>query len=142
MPPNKAVKLMKDYQANNFNAKKTLLENGYSEKTASKMQHEIMKRAEKRVKGMLPIDENKSLKETSNDVLALLGYTKDDVIKELLKVIQQDRDFTNKLKAMQPLLRSLNYNIDDTEQQKTPAVNITVEKLNTDNSGIRDIEAS
>ena len=131
MPPSKAVKLLKDYQANNFNATKTLKDNGYKDSTANKEQYKTMARAQKVVKSMLPIGEDRDLKETSQDVLALIGYTREDVIKELLKVINQDKDLTNKLKAMSPLLKAINYNLDDSEQTTAPTVNITVEKVNT-----------
>jgi len=135
MPPSKAVKLMKDYRANNFNATKTLLDNGYKESTAQKEQYKTMERANKVVKAMLPIDKDNTIQETSQDVLALIGYTREDVIKELIKVVNQDRDLTNKLKAMKPLLDAINYRLEDDNTQKTPSVNITVERVETNASG-------
>ena len=136
MDTNKATKLLKDYRLNNFNAKKTLLDNGYSEQTANKQAKVIMERAKRVVDTKLDLD-TKDVKEASDDVLSLLGFNSDDVITELKKVIEQDRDFTNKLKAMKPLLDALNYRLDDDNNQKAPSVNITVEEVKT---GIKDIE--
>jgi hypothetical protein len=69
------------------------------------------------------------------------------VLKELKKVIEQDRDFTNKLKALAPALQQVGINLTTEEQQAAPKVSITVEKLehNTQNTPqhreVREIES-
>ena len=138
MSTNKATKLLKDYSKNNYNAYKTLVENGYSEETAKKQSKVILERARKAVDNKLELN-NKDIKEASDDVFTLLGYDSKDIINELKKVVEQDRDFTNKLKAMKPLLDALNYRLDDDNNQKAPSVNITVEEVKTSNDVI-DIE--
>lgn len=117
---------MKDYAKNNYNAKKTLLENGYSENTANKIPGVILESARKRVNESLYDNQEKSIKETSKDVFELIGITREDIIKELKTVILQDKDFTNKLKAMKPLLDSMDYRLDSDSTQKTPTVSLTL----------------
>ena len=136
MSTTKATKLLKDYRLNNFNAKKTLLDNGYSEETALKQGKRTIEVAQKVVNDKLQLNKT-DIKETAQDVFELVGLSREDVILELTKVLQQDRDFTNKLKAMKPLLDALNYRLDDDNNQKAPSVNITVEEVKT---GIKDIE--
>ena len=132
MSTTKATKILKDYHANNFNAYKTLIENGYSEETANKQSKRTIEAAQKLVNKKLELT-NTDIKETATDVFQLVGMSRQDVIDELTKVLQQDRDFTNKLKAMKPLLDALNYRLDDENVQKAPSVNITVEKVQTNN---------
>jgi hypothetical protein len=79
------------------------------------------------VKKSLKLDTN-DIQETSRTVLDIVGINKDDVIKEYLKVILQDRDLTNKLKAMTPLLRELSIRLDEVEVKTTPSINITVKE--------------
>lgn len=133
MSPTKATKLLKDYRENNFNAYKTLMQNGYSEETALKQGKRTIEAAQKIVNEKLQLN-NTDIKATAQDVFTLVGMSSEDVINELKKVVEQDRDFTNKLKAMKPLLDALNYRLDDDNVQKAPSVNITVEKLNTETS--------
>ena len=137
MPTNKAIKLLKDYKANNFNAKKTLMDNGYTEQSATKASRTILNRADKAVKATLPIDTN-SLQETATDVFTLLGYDRNDVVKMLKDVVEQNRDFTNKLKAMKPLLDALNYRLDDNEQGTMPQVNIKLDNVSIESPNIRE----
>ena len=132
MSPTKASKLLSDYNKNNFNAYKTLKENGYSEKTAKAVAKRTLNTAHETVNRSLQLD-NKDIKETSKTVFDIVGISPEDTIKELVKVLQQDRDFTNKLKAMKPLLDALNYHLEDDNNQKAPSVNITVEKVDTGN---------
>jgi hypothetical protein len=125
MSPTKASKLLTDYSKNNFNAYKTLIENGYSEKTAKAVAKRTLNTAHNVVNDKLQLSSN-DVKETAQSVFDIVGMSKQDVIKELVKVLQQDRDFTNKLRAMSPLLKALNYNLDDSETNTAPQLNITV----------------
>ena len=126
--PTKATKLLKDYRENNFNAKKTLIQNGYSEKTAIKNAGRTLETANQAVKRALKLPDDTDIEQTSG-VLDIVGFTREDVIKELIKVINQDRDLTNKLKAMKPLLDSINYHLEDDKQLSQPSVNITIDKI-------------
>lgn len=125
MSPKKAIKILSDYNKNGFNAYKTLIENGYTEMTAMKASKGVLQTAQKAIEQKMDI-KGDSPKEVSGSVLGLLGITREDIIKELLKVIEQDRDYTNKLKAMSPVLREIGINLDNEEQKSNVAVlNIT-----------------
>jgi hypothetical protein len=129
MPKEKAVKIMKDYAKNNFNAYKTLKENGYSESTANKQPSYPINNAKKVVANALDLDPNRSVKDVSSDVFALIGISREDIIKELVKVIKQDKDLTNKLKALTPALKHLNYDITNSEDTVKPQpITITLEE--------------
>ena len=138
--PNKATKLLSDYAKNNYNAYKTLLENGYSETTAKAQAKKILNSATNRVASQLQLD-TRDTKEVAKKSYEIVGLQPEDIA-EKLKEIATSKDYTNALKILSVLAKDIGLNITDNEQQKAPAVNITVEKLNTDNSGIRDIEAS
>lgn len=127
MHPKKATKLMQDYAKNNFNGYKTLISNGYSPSTANTRPGEILGKAEEVVKKSLKLDTT-DIKETSKTVLDIVGIDKEEVIKEYLKVVLQDRDLTNKLKAMTPLLKELSIRLDDVETKTAPSINITVKE--------------
>lgn len=129
---------MIDYAKNNYNAGKTLRENGYKESVALAKSGQVLGTAERIVRENLNLD-TKDMKETSQTLLDIVGVSREDVLKEYLKVILQDRDLTNKLKAMSPLLKELSIRLDDVETKITPSINITVkEKDKTPN--IKDIE--
>lgn len=127
MNPTKATKLLRDYQKNNFNAKKTLIENGYSEKTATQNAKKTLAVANRVIKEQLNLDEDTTPKESSS-VLDIIGFTKEEVVQELVKVIKQDRDLSSKLKAIKPMLDSIDYRLDEDTSQKTPSVNITLQE--------------
>ena len=129
MSPTKASKLLSDYSKNNFNAYKTLIENGYSEKTAKAVAKRTLATADKVVKDKLQLTNN-DVKETAKSVFDIVGISQEETIMELVKVLKQDRDFTNKLKAMKPLLDALNYKLDDDNTQKAPSVSLTIESNN------------
>jgi hypothetical protein len=127
MAPTKATKILKEYRDNNYNAKKTLINNGYSETTATKNAGRTIETAHDTVKKSLDMPKDTSIEEVT-DVLDIVGFTRDDVVKELVKVIKQDRDNTNKLKAMKPLLDTINYHLEDDNMQKSPTVSLTIEE--------------
>jgi hypothetical protein len=131
MHPNKASKLLSDYALNNFNAKKTLIENGYSETTADKESKTILERANRVVKDKLQLNQTNTIQETAKTSLDILGIDRERVVKQLEKIAFNDRDYTNAIKILSVLAKDIGINLTDTEQQKTPPVNIIVERVET-----------
>lgn len=119
---------MKRYAQNNYNAYQTLLDMGYAETTARAEAKDVLTRANRVVNERMGT-EITDPKDNARNVLELLGYSVEDVVNELKKVIEQDKDFTNKLKAMSPALRHVGLQLDDTEKQVAPQLNVTVERV-------------
>lgn len=132
MSPSKASKLLKEYELNNHNAYKTLIENGYSKNTAKAEGGKVIERARRVVTEKLNLKPD-TKENTARTVLEILGYNENDVLKELKKVIEQDRDFTNKLKALKPALRDVGINLEDEESgNKVAVLNIGVKEVDTE----------
>lgn len=66
--------------------------------------------------------------EKRRNIAERLGMSSEDVLSELLGVIKQNRDLTNKLKALTPLLLEQGIDItgDTTQQVITPTLNVTI----------------
>ena len=73
-----------------------------------------------------------------NKILAMLNITEGDVYREYLKIVNQDKDLTNKLKALQPLLATQGIKWNEEQQNTSPTLNLTVKSNNIDNS-VKDI---
>ena len=128
MSPTKASKLLGDYAKNNYNAYKTLIENGYSEKTARKNAGRTIQTANDVVKSSLEIQTD-SKEETAKSVLDIVGITREEVLNQLKTIALNERDYTSAIKVLSVFSKELGVQLDDTEQNKAPSVNITVEKV-------------
>ena len=129
MHPSKASKLMRDYAKNGFNAKKTLLENGYSEMTADKDAKNTIRRAERVVKEQLQLDKDLTTKETAQTSLDILGVTREEVAEQLKEIAFNKKDYGNALKVLAMLARDMNLDLLSEEKQVAPQLNVTVEKV-------------
>lgn len=128
MNPNKARKILTDYAANGYNAKKTLIDNGYSESTANKISGEIIKRATravaKEVANMELVDIGKS---QTKSAIEILGLTSGEVANTLKKIATNDRDYASALKVLRVLAKEIGVHLDEEETKTQPLLNITVE---------------
>ena len=128
----KAIKIMKDYKRNNFNAFKTLVENGYTAKYAQANSRYTIKACSDRIKTSLAITDdstNKEVSETVTDLYAVIGLSKEEVLQELAKIIKQDINLAVKLRAMEPFVRLQGIKWDEKETQQAPQVVIKVDEV-------------
>lgn len=146
IPLPKALKIMSDYKRNNYNGKKTLLENGYTELTADKASKQILTSAKERVGESLQLDKATSASEVSDvvgDLFAVIGMPRDEVIGYFRDIIRQDLNYAVKLRALEPLLRVLGVNWLDKPVESTPSVVIKVsEPKNKDETTIEAVEVA
>jgi len=135
----KAKRILKEYHANNYNASKALVQAGYKQTTATKKSKGIINEA---LKTAVQNDINEvvesSVMSPRNKILAMLNITEGDVYREYLKIVNQDKDLTNKLKALQPLLATQGIKWNEEQQNTSPTLNLTVKSNNIDNS-VKDI---
>ena len=121
----KARKVLKSYQDNNYNASKALQSVGYTEQTADKASKIIINAAIKKVAR----DELKNIETSVNPMSSLLGIVgieRDDLLKEYTKILKQDKDLSTKLKSMLPLLKELGLTWEQEQTNvKVPILNIT-----------------
>ena len=127
MNPTKASKILSDYARNNFNAYKTLVENGYSKKTALKNAGRTIQTANDIARKALNI-ETTDKKEVATSVLDIVGITKEEVLNQLKNIALNDKDFTNALKVLSVFSKELGVNINETDQNKSPQVSLTIEQ--------------
>jgi Holliday junction resolvasome RuvABC DNA-binding subunit len=140
MNPSKASKLLSDYARNNYNAYKTLIQNGYSEKTADKVSKDVLQRASRVVKTQLHLDKELDTKETAQTALDILGVSREEVVKQLKMIAFNEKDFTNALKVLAILSKDIGINLTEPDQNKAPQVNLTIEKVET--KGPHDINTA
>ena len=124
---------MKAYAENNFNKTKTLKQLGYKDSTAEKDAKSTIERAERTVKEALDLDKDLTTEQVAQNSLDILGVTREEVVNQLKKIAMNEKDFTNALKVLSVLSRDIGLNIDNTDQNKAPSVNITVEKVEANN---------
>ena len=129
MTPTKASKLLSDYAKNNYNGYKTLIQNGYSEKTALAKSKEILDRATRVVNESLQLNTTET-KEVAKLSYEIVGITREEIA-EKLKEIATSKDYNNALKVLSVLSKDIGINFTDDNQQKAPSVNITVEEVKT-----------
>jgi hypothetical protein len=121
MPIEKATNIIRDYKSNNYNAKKTVMNNGYSESYARSLATKVVDNAYKTLaKEIINSDTPRAT------ALSFTGLDASIVRDEYIKVIMQNKDLTNKLKALVPLLRELGVVFDDEKVQVKPTVNLTM----------------
>lgn len=130
----KAQRNIKALRENNFNATKTLIENGYSKETATKASKRILNSSIRKVAK----EQVKTLATTDNPLQALLGIirmSEGELTDEYAKIIKQDKDLSTKLKAMTPLLNKLGFKWDENQTKvNVPILNITTEQVVPENS--------
>ena len=73
----------------------------------------------------LTVKENEVQPEAS-DLFAKIGMTRESLILELVKVIKQDKDLNNKLKALSPFLEKTGISLNNQDQTTQPVLNISV----------------
>lgn len=115
-----AVKAVKNY-ARIGNKEQACLQAGYSKTTARKQQTAIIERGTQELA-------KRGTKEAKS-ILAEIGRSRQDLIDVYNEIaFEQSRDYSNKLKALSPLLKAeLNLDINGgDEQTKTPVLNITL----------------
>jgi hypothetical protein len=144
IPLPKALKIMQDYKKNNYNGKKTLLENGYTELTADKAAKTILTSARERVSESLQLDRATTTAEVSDTVdnlFAVIGMERSEVLGYFRDIIRQDLNYAVKLRALEPLLREVGVNWLDKQVDSTPSVVIKVsEAKNKDELAIDAVE--
>lgn len=123
----KAKKVLKNFEESNFNAKEALEKSGYSKNVASKKSKQIINTAIRKVAK----EDIQQLVSSSNPMGTLLqrvGLTREDVLTEYLKIVFQDKDLTNKLKALVPLLKPEGIAWDEEHANTAPTLNLTVKQ--------------
>ena len=128
MEISKARAIIKEYRDNGFKQGKALEKIGYSKKTAQVASGKIINRALHRIieEDRIALMESNNPKET---LLQMVGVTPQQVIGEYMAIIRQDKDLTNKLKALQPLLKQLGITWEEKQQQSAPVLNLTVKEV-------------
>lgn len=127
----RAKDILKAYKDNNYNAKVALQSVGYKESTASKKSKGIINNALQTVAQEDVLEVVNSSVSPRNKLLQLVKMSEDDVIVEYLKIVKQDKDFTNKLKAMLPLLKTMGVEWNEQATTVNPTLNLTVTKNDT-----------
>lgn len=123
LPLEKAKKIVGDYIANNYNAKETALENGYSPSYAHSNGGYPIKAAYKTIAREI-LNSDHPIKSAQ----LFSGLTDAQIRDEYLKIILQDKDFTNKLKALMPLLREKGVLFQEDTHIQRPVVQMTMVK--------------
>lgn len=130
MQLDKAIKILSDYKQNNFNAFKTLMQNGYSEVHALKQAKLTIDRAKDRIQQALEIKGDKSdVIEKASNLYSVVGLTREDIIKEYQSIVKQNINIAVKLRALEPLLRQEGIKWDEKETQQAPQVVIKVDEV-------------
>ncbi len=120
-----ARKIVGNWRKNGFKAGKALLELGYSPSVANKKSGEVINRALRVIAKV----EAKEIMESPNPSRTLLGYvgmTSNELRDEYVYIIRQNKDMSNKLKALTPLLAELGIRWGDEKQIIQPVLNLTV----------------
>lgn len=131
MPLQKAEKVIGNWKKNNFNATKALKESGYSISMATKQQNKPIASALK----VLAKEQLKRLDkgESPRNILDVVNMSEGDVIGNYRMIIEQNKDLTNKLKALQPLLAQLGIKwSEETTKVTVPVLNISMETPSTE----------
>lgn len=129
MPIAKAHAIARELKENGYNQKKALLSVGYSKGTAEGRSGEVVNTAFRTIaRDNLERLEGKQLGKRT--ILEMTGMTEENVLAEYLYIAQQDKDLTNKLKALVPLLKHLGITWEDKATLVAPTLNLTV-KQNT-----------
>ena len=123
MPIEKAKKILGTYSKNNYNARKTLEEVGYSPATASKSSKPAINSAYKALARSI-IDSP----EPAKTAQSFVGLSDEIIRDEYVRIIMQNKDLTNKLKALLPLLKEKGIVWQDDTTVAKPTVNLTMIK--------------
>ena len=131
MPLQKAQKVISEYRKAGFNASKGLVNAGYAKDSATKQSKKIIESALKKVT-------DEEIKKTVYDsslsprskILQMVGMSEGELINEYMYIVKQNKDLTNKLKAMLPLLKTQGIVWEDSNTTVNPTLNLTV-KTNT-----------
>ena len=126
---NKATKLLADYEKNNYNAYKTLIENGYAETTAKKASRRMLSGATKAVARSIAQSKELSTSEIRSS-LEILGVSREDVVEQLNKIAFNQRDYGNALKVLGILAKDIGISLETSENMVKPVINIGVERVN------------
>jgi len=135
----KAKRILEEYHKSDYNASKALVQAGYKHTTATRKSKGIINEA---LKVAVQNDINQVVESSTmsprNKILAMLNITEGDVFKEYLKIVNQDKDLTNKLKALQPLLATQGIKWNEEQTNISPTLNLTVKSNNVDNA-VKDV---
>ena len=116
MPLVKAKEIMKSYKEHNYKASKALPPLGYSGNNVRANSGEILDTATRAI-----------VASGDNDaILEYLNITDKDIAREYLYIVDQRKDMSSKLKALQPLLARKGIKWNDDKQTIVPMVNITM----------------
>ena len=130
----KAIKIMNDYKANNFNAYKTLKANGYSEKYALANARYTIEACSNRIKESLQLVKDIDSKEVStvtSSLYDIVGISREKVLKEYQSIVEQNINIAVKLRALEPLLKQEGINWVEKEQNQAQAVQIVLKEVDT-----------
>lgn len=130
MPLDKAIKLINDYKANNYNGYKTLIQNGYSESHAIKQARITLDRAKERIEQALELTgDKKEIIDKAANLYSVIGVTREDILREYRSILEQNINLAVKLRALEPLIRQEGIKWDEKEEQKAPQVVIKVDEV-------------
>lgn len=123
----KAKKVLKEFRESNFNATNALVKAGYSQNVAAKGSKKVINNAIRKVAK----EEMAKIVESGNPSAMLLqtvGMTPGELINEFMFIVKQNKDLTNKLKALQPLLATQGIKWNEEQTLNAPQLNITVKQ--------------
>lgn len=126
----RAKDILKAYRENNYNASKALVKVGYKPSTAQKASKPIIEKAIKQavIEEIKEIEENPALS-PRNKLLSLVGISENELLNEYMYIVKQNKDLTNKLKALTPLLKTVGVEWNEQATTVNPTLNLTVEQV-------------
>lgn len=127
MSIDKARRVLKTYKENNFVASKALRKEGYAASTADHASQRIIKNVIHTV-ARYDIDQLVNSSEPVKTLLQRVGMSRDDLISEFMYIVKQNKDLTNKLKALQPLLATEGIKWDSDKTLVAPTLNLTIKE--------------
>lgn len=126
MPIEQAKIILNEYRKTGYNKSKALKNLGYSDSVANRSSKNTINSAYKAV--AREIISSKDASVAAATIFDMVGITDVDALGEYLKIIKQDKDLTNKLKALMPLLKEKGIVWQDEAVIAKPTVNLTMIK--------------
>jgi hypothetical protein len=119
MPLEKAKTILKAYKDSNYKASQALPPLGYSGNNVRANSGQIIDTATRAVASSGDKDA----------ILEFLGMTSRDVSREFKKIIEQDKNYPAKLRALEPLLKKQGIQWEEQKINMNPTLNLTVKEV-------------
>jgi len=131
---------LKALNKNNGVVKRSAIEAGYSESYADKQGKMLLQSAVKeQAKEIVQQLEGKAIepKEVKRFMFELVGFSREDILNNIKYLAEQEKDLSTRLKVLTPFAKELGVTFttdDDSQKSKAPVLNLTVRRVETDNT--------